>query len=197
MAEAEKFRVKYMETEVNILAATSNELANHHVSAMVKTVAVFRKDINMLNIERQIVGEFNPKRTMKARVDSACCSKYTDCRTRMDGLMDKAVFTRPEDVRRFMQSKRAVWCKDDKTFELDIDYCDKLCGELGGGYLLDQAVAELPTPEDVKPKTYASVLESIRKITSTTAWTFAAKGPKGQITALIEMLSNMQAGEGT
>ena len=48
------FEVLYMDTEVTVKAATSFELAHHHVAALVKTIGVYRGLLSQLSLEKEI-----------------------------------------------------------------------------------------------------------------------------------------------
>jgi hypothetical protein len=93
-----------------------------------------------------------------------------------------------------MEPKRSLWWLRDPTFSLEISYLHALAGKVGGELLVKQAINMLPADADTP--SYAIVIDKLRSLECSKAWLFSTPESRGVVTALLQIVCNMQRGEG-
>ena len=96
-----------------------------------------------MKMEAEVRGALQ-KRQESRRIDREVTEHYVVARETHDAQLAKKEFKKASDVGDYMESKRALWWRHDSTQAIEIAYIRQLAGDLGGGYLLQQATDMLP-----------------------------------------------------
>jgi hypothetical protein len=193
LATSSGFEFDFMGGVVHGGASSSVELARLHVGAAVQTVAVRCGAFTLPTIELDVLDIQVPLPNVK--IDADAFSQYVAVRTRMDLLIGKTTFTSPKKLVDFLESKRAVWFAIDPCYALVIANFKNLAGDVGGKRLVAKALATLPDNTGRIPE-YSAVIDQLRTFKTTKNWMFSDDTSRGQVTILLEMVSNLQRGEG-
>ena len=192
------YKIPFMGQTLERTATSACELARLHTDAVVKTAAVVTEMLPRLKFEAEVVpwnalgglgDEFR-----HAKVAADVCTKWAAVRQEMDTLLERTPPSTAGEVAAFMEGKTSVWHQDDPTFGLTCGYVRLLAGPLGGTMLLQRAVGLLPDAEG-KPK-YATVVKALLELELTHAWVFGTASARGQVKTLVEIVSDMERGDG-
>ena len=193
VATGSNYEFEFMGFSFAIRAHTSLEVARFHDASMVKTLAVHAGRLAQLTIEKEIRGAVQAPASER-EWDDAALESYCEARTLMDSLMKKAEFTSASKVAEFMESKRSLWFRSDPTFVLEVAYMKTMAGKQGGEFLVEQATKMLP--DGSKIVDVGKVLLQMRTLAGSMAWIFAGPSAKNVVNSIIDILGNMERGEG-
>ena len=179
---------------VKLKTHTAVEQARHHIAARIKTLAVKSGKLAQMMIEKDVYPITVDPTLASLVIDADILNQYTSARVAVDNELAKMTLTSAEAVPDVMEAKRSLWWLRDPTFALEISYLHALAGKGGGELLIKQAINMLPADKDTP--TYGIVIDRLRSLETSKAWLFSTPDSRGVVTALLQIVCNMQRGEG-